>query len=223
MTADRYSATASRSDEVADGSVEARQSSLRQSTRWGGTDEVASETTSNDRSTRTPETVPPAPGTDRPGGDTSAERSRDATRVNAFPMRETVLARHYFQSDGAFAILEPYYDRRAYRFEIPRRAFRRIRSRLATHGYELDPVDEVADYAVVVRKYSDHPEAVFENSVVRFSNDDFNVFVMKDRAAVRDAVYGGAERLADAAVTVRFPTAHGTGPLTVRDLASDEG
>ena len=66
--------------------------------------------------------------------------------------------------------------------------------------------DEVADYAAVVCKYSRHPEMVREESVVKFSNDDFNVFVMPDESAVRDAVYGGATRLENAPVPVHLPT-----------------
>ncbi|PSP80100.1 hypothetical protein BRC81_02600 [Halobacteriales archaeon QS_1_68_20] len=158
-----------------------------------------------------------------PGREASGARTGDsgeATVVNAFPMEDAVLVSHYFESDEAFGVLREYYDKRAYRFEIPRQAFRRVRAELAGLGYELRPVDDVKRYAVAVRKYTDHPEVVFGDSVAEFSVDGYNVFVMTDAAAVDAAVAAGAVRLADAPVTVRFPTAHGTGPLTVRDVTA---
>lgn len=150
----------------------------------------------------------PGPG---PGG--------SAIEVNAFPIGEVVLVRHYFEREAAFGILREYYDPRSYRFEIPRGEFRRVATRLATHGYDLQPVEDVERFAVAVRKYSEHPDGIFEDSVVRFSADEYNVFVMRDDAGVRAAVDDGAARLSDAPVNVRVPTGHGTGPLTVRDVS----
>lgn len=155
-----------------------------------------------------------------PAGETTADTDDDARVVNAFPLDDVVLVRHYFDDGEAFAALRPYYDRRAYRFEIPRAEFRRVRATLAGHGYALEPVEDPGRYAVVVRKYRAHPECVFEEAVAEFSSDEHNVFVLADEAAVEAAVADGATRLADAPVTVRFPTAHGTGPLAVRDVAA---
>lgn len=154
--------------------------------------------------------------------DGTADPDEDAQVVNAFPLGEAVLVRQYFDDEAAFAALRPYYDRRAYRFEIPRAEFRRVRATLAGCGYVLEPVDDPAAYAVVLRKYRTHPECVFEAAVAEFSSDGYNVFVLADEAAVEAAVADGATRLADAPVTVRFPTAHGTGPLAVRDVAAPE-
>lgn len=155
------------------------------------------------------------------GADGPDDRGDEREVVNAFPVRDRVLVRHYFEG-GAYGVLEPYYDRRNYRFDVPRDEFRRVRAELDGHGYDLRLVEDLASFAVVVRKYRAHPETVFEDAVVEFANDDFNVFVLADRRAVGAAVEGGAERLADAPVTVRFPTAHGTGPLTVADLTAGE-
>lgn len=159
-----------------------------------------------------------APGTStRPGRKPAPGAS--TTEVNAFPVGDALLVRHYFERSAAFGILREYYDSRSYRFEIPRAEFRRVRTRLATHGYDLRPVEDVERFAVAVRKYSEHPEGIVEDSVVQFSAGEYNVFVMKDDAGVRAAVADGAVRLAEAPVTVRIPTGHGTGPLTVRDVS----
>ena len=189
MTADHHTATTRRNDEVAEASVgTGGPAGPRQATLADLADDGTYQTTLAGHST-----------VDDSG-------NGDRTPVNAFPMREVVLVRHYFDSEEAFSVLEPYYDRENYRFEIPRNEFRPVRDELLAHGYELELVGEIADYAVVVRKYSRHPETVREESVVKFSNDDFNVFVMPEELAVMDAVYGGAVRLVEAPVTVRFPT-----------------
>ena len=192
VTTDHHTATIRRNDEVAEASVgTGGPTGPRQATLADLADDGTYQTT--------------LAGHAR---DRSAGKSTDRTRINAFPMREVVLVSHYFESEAAFSVLEPYYDRGNYRFEIPREAFRAVRDELLAHGYDLELVGEIADYAVVVRKYSRHPETIREDSVVKFSNDDFNVFVMPDESAVKDAVYGGAVRLAEAPVTVRFPTRH---------------
>lgn len=153
------------------------------------------------------------------GPRTRANGPSVSNEVNAFPVGETVLVRHYFERDAAFGILREYYDPRASRFEIPRAAFRRVATRLEIHGYDLRLVEDVERFAVAVRKYSEHPEGIVEDSVARFSADGYNVFVLPDDAAVSAAVDDGAVRLADAPVTFRVPTRHGTGPLTVRDVS----
>jgi len=163
------------------------------------------------------------PAPDGPAGDVRPDPATDddPTEVNAFPMRDVLLVRHYFEGDGAFGVLEPYYDQRAYRFEVPQSELPAVQEGLAEFGYRLRVVDYLAPLAVVVRKYTRHPESVFEDAVAEFSNAEFNVFLLKDEAAVENAVRGGATRLVDAPVEVRFPAARGTGPLTVADMADD--
>lgn len=192
VTADHHTATTRRNDEVADARVGTGGSGPfgpRQATLADLADDGTYQTTLAGHSATA-------------GGSGDVDR----TAVNAFPMREVVLVRHYFESDAAFTVVEPYYDRGNYRFEIPREEFRAVRADLLTYGYELELVTEIVDYAVVVRKYSRHPEIVREDAVVKFSNDDFNVFVVPDESAVRDAVDGGAVRLENAPVEVQFPT-----------------
>lgn len=200
MPTDQHAAAAEH-EGVATPSVGGRQSSLGED--WGAAPDPAA--------TGDPADTDVAEDANRP----------DVETVNAFPLRDVVLVNHYFEGDGAFAALQPYYDQRAYRFEIPRGELPGLNHGLRAHGYELARVDALEPYAVVVRKYSHHPESVFSDAVAEFSNADFNVFVLKDAAAVATAVRSGATRLADAPVAVRFPTAHGTGPLTVDDLTAD--
>lgn len=208
MTTDHYSATTRETDEVATAPVGHRQSSL---TEAGGATGAA-----DDPRQTTLETHLEGVAFDDDG------ETDELERVNAFPMRDVLLVKHYFDGDDAFATLEPYYDQREYRFEIPQRDLHDVQVALEEHGYELEIVDYLEPYAVVVRKYSHHPESVFEDAVAEFSNADFNVFVLKGEAAVETAVRSGAQRLSEAPIEVRFPTAHGTGPLTVEDVTPDD-
>lgn len=211
MTPDHHSATAQRTDEVATAPVGHRQASLAE-VGDGGPGAAIIETDA--RQTTLGAHVEGLPRESDEGDD-------ELETVYAFPMRDVLLVKHYFEGAQAFAALEAYYNQREYRFEIPQRELRTVQQTLGEHGYELEIVDYLEPYAVVVRKYSHHPESVFEDAVAEFSNADFNVFVLKDEAAVETAVRSGAQRLSEAPVEVRFPTAHGTGPLTVSDVTPD--
>lgn len=145
--------------------------------------------------------------------------SRTINQVNAFPMGDIVLIRHYFESEGVFALLSPYYNEREFRFEVPRTEFESVREAASARGTELTPIEDATAFAVVVKKYREHPETVFSESVAQFSADGYNVFVMKNSEAVDTAVDEGAIHLSDVPITVRFPPGYRTGPLTVRDVS----
>jgi len=116
-------------------------------------------------------------------------------RVNAFPVDGRYLFKHYFEGDRVFARLREYYDAQGYRFEVPAGEFSDVQSFLADHGYGLIAVEAVPEFVVVVRKYTAHPDRIFQHSVVHGGRGDYNFFLLKDRAAVERAVDDGATRL----------------------------
>ncbi len=119
------------------------------------------------------------------------------TRINAFHVGEAYLFRHYFEDDDVFDALKRYYSSYDYRFEVPESRFGRVERVLDEHGYALAKVPDPEPYAVVKRKYTDHPDVLFKGSVFHRSLGQFNCFVMKDRATVEAAVEGGARRLSE--------------------------
>lgn len=126
------------------------------------------------------------------------QRRPDATeRVNAFPVADAYLFRHYFEGEVVFDRLRRYYQHDQYRFAVPTDEFDGTRRFLRDHGYELDPVPSVGEYAVVVRKYTAHPDNVFKASVLQRDRGNHTVFVLKDGEAVERAVAEGATRLGD--------------------------
>lgn len=125
-------------------------------------------------------------------------------RVNVFVVEDVHLFKHYFEGDEVFDELRRYYNNADYRFEVPADDFERIRRFLADRGYGLVVVEDLEPFAVVVRKYTAHPENIFKGSVLHRSVGDYNLFVMTDREAVAEAVEAGAVPLAEAPVESPF-------------------
>lgn len=122
-------------------------------------------------------------------------------RVNAFPVAEEYLFKHYFDEDPVFDALRDYYNEHEYRFEVPASMFEEIQTNLANYGYSLVVVEEIESFVVVKRKYSDHPRVLFRGSVLQRSTSDYNCFVMKDQDVVETAVEAGAQRLPETDVS----------------------
>lgn len=117
--------------------------------------------------------------------------------INAFLIDGVYLFKHYFDGDEVFSRLRTYYNNQQYRFEVPEEDFDTIWSFLADHGYGLVTVDAPEAFVVVVRKYTQHPENIFKESVMHRSIPDFNCFLMTSQDAVERATIAGATRLTD--------------------------
>ena len=115
--------------------------------------------------------------------------------VNVFLVDETYLFKHYFDGQEIFDRLRRYYNNQQYRFEVPPEAFEGLQEFLAEHGYGLVVVDPLEEFAVVVRKYTAHPEGIFKQSVIRRSVDGHNCFLLTDLDAVEQAIKQGAKSL----------------------------
>jgi hypothetical protein len=127
----------------------------------------------------------------------------DGERVNVFPIGDRYLFRHYFD-EAVFDLVRRYYDNREYRFEVPARRFDPLRVSLGDRGYDLSVVEAVPPYAVVVPKYSAHPENVFNAAVIQRETPEYNVFVLRDKRSVALTVKQGATRLVDTDLDVAF-------------------
>ena len=125
----------------------------------------------------------------------AAFRRAGDEQVNVFEIDETYLFKHYFDGEEVFDRLKRYYNNQQYRFEIPADAFEGLRSFLTEHGYGLVVIDAAEEFAVVVKKYTQHPENIFKASVIHRSVDGYNAFLMTDQAAVDRATREGAIRL----------------------------
>lgn len=113
--------------------------------------------------------------------------------VNAFLIDETVYFKHYFEGDAVFAELRTYYNNQQYRFEVPAGEFDAVATFVEPHGYELTRVESLPEFVVGVEQYTSHPENIFKSSVLQRQQAGYNWFVLKDKVAVEEAVYAGAE------------------------------
>ncbi|MFA1612177.1 hypothetical protein [Halobellus rubicundus] len=122
-------------------------------------------------------------------------RRANEERVNAFRVDDRYVFKHYFEQEAVFDRLRRYYNNHQYRFEVPPGEFDTLRSFLSNHGYALVVVEVPGEFVVAVRKYTEHPENIFKESVMQRSVPDYNCFLMTDQEAVEAAVRDGARRL----------------------------
>ena len=125
-------------------------------------------------------------------------------RINGFPIGGRVYFKHYFDDRDIFSELSSYYNSSEYRFELPMDALPEVRGFLDDEGYGLVVVSEPREFAVVKRKFTEHPDSIFRNSVVMRDTSDFHVFLMKDRDAVEQALINGASRLSSTDLDIEF-------------------
>ena len=122
-------------------------------------------------------------------------RRASRERINVFRVEGAYLFKHYVSED-AFAEVERYYEAYDYRFEVPPERFEFVREVLADHDYAPVVVEDPDPFAVVKRKYTNHPDVLFEDAVYQRSLGTFNCFVMKTRDAADRAVERGGRPLA---------------------------
>ena len=133
-----------------------------------------------------------------------AFRRASHERVNVFEVDGTYLFKHYFEGEDVFARLKQYYNNQHYRFEVPAEDFDGIRAFLDEHGCGLVVVTALEEFAVVVRKYTAHPENIFKASVLQRSVNDYNCFLLTEQTAVDQAVTQGATRLTETSLANPF-------------------
>ncbi len=121
----------------------------------------------------------------------SAFRRASAERINVFPVADEFWFKAYLE-DELFAELSRYYKEYDYRFEVPADRFEYVRSLLEENGYAPTVVENLEPFAVVKRKYTDHPTVLFRGSVFQEDLGRFNCFVMKDQDARERAIDAGA-------------------------------
>jgi len=134
--------------------------------------------------------------------------------VNAFPVREVLLFKHYFEGEAVFDRLKPYYNGSQYRFEVDVAKFDSVRRFLRDHGYDVSVVDRPERYWVVVRQYTAHPDDIFKQSVRQERAEGYNCFLLTDQDAVETAVSRGGTRLTSMPFSLSTGTLEKFGAVT---------
>lgn len=124
----------------------------------------------------------------------------DREQINVFVVNDTYVFKHYFDQDELFGQLEQYYNRDAYRFELPTEAaFETAATILDEFFYDLTLVDDIEPFCVVTQQGKDHSE-LMQSTVVKFDRGRHNIHLLQDQVSVDQAVERGAVPLEDAPV-----------------------
>jgi hypothetical protein len=115
-------------------------------------------------------------------------------RINVFKVGKLWVFKHFFSDNKElFMQLSDHYNRDKYRFE-----FRSVGERnqalklLERNGFDSYPVEDLAGYVVKLDKFSKYGP-VLKNSVAYKETQKERIFLMKDIAAVEEAIEFGAE------------------------------
>jgi hypothetical protein len=109
-------------------------------------------------------------------------------RINIFKVGKLWLFKHFFDDTDMFKALVDYYNHDQYRFE-----FKSIGGRnnalkiLEQNGFDYDIIEDFTGYVVKLPKFSKYAP-ILKNSVATKETATERIFLMKDLAAVEEAV-----------------------------------
>ena len=115
-------------------------------------------------------------------------------KINLFKIGRLWCFKHFFDDKEIFMELNEYYNQDKYRFELPTVGERnKIMKYLDRKGFELVLIEDPSEYTVtldVFKKYA----TILRNSIDNDVKDNLRIFVMKDMAAVEEAITAGAKK-----------------------------
>jgi hypothetical protein len=120
--------------------------------------------------------------------------------INVFKVGKLWLFKHFFEDKETFKALLDYYNEDQYRFE-----FKSIGARnnalkiLERNGFDYALVEDLRGYVVKLPKFAKYAQ-ILKNSVASKETANERIFLMKDLAAVEEAVGLGA-KIVDGEIT----------------------
>jgi hypothetical protein len=116
-------------------------------------------------------------------------------RINIFKIGKLWCFKHFFDDREIFGDMADYYHRETYRFELENVAERnKVIAYLEDKGFEPVPIEDTAEYTVKIDKFKKYAP-ILRDSVDSTESGKDRVFVMKDLAAVEEALTRGAEKV----------------------------
>jgi hypothetical protein len=101
--------------------------------------------------------------------------------------------KHYFDDRDTFMEFAEYYDKDKYRFVLKTLGDRnRAIKLLEIRGFVVVLVEDLRDYVVKLNKYCRYGP-ILKNSVAQIETQEWRIFLMKDQAAVKEALRLGAK------------------------------
>lgn len=101
--------------------------------------------------------------------------------------------KHFFEDEDLFKELADYYDKDGYRFVLRTPGERNlVQKLLERRGFEVVVAENSRGYVVKLSRHSRYA-AVLKSSLAQIETDEWRVFLMKDQAAVKEALRQGAK------------------------------
>jgi len=116
-------------------------------------------------------------------------------KINIFKIGKLWCFKHFFGEPEIFKELAEYYHRETYRFEFENVSERdKVIAYLEERGFEPVPIEDTAAYTVKIDRFKKYAP-ILKNSVHSEDRAKERIFVMKDLAAVEEAIAKGAQRV----------------------------
>jgi hypothetical protein len=114
-------------------------------------------------------------------------------RITVFKVGKLWLFKYFFDNRGLFEALLDHYNRDLYRFEFKSTGARNNALKLLERNdFDYDLVEDLKGYVVKLPKFAKYAQ-ILKNSVATKETATERLFLMKDLAAVEDAVRLGAQ------------------------------
>ncbi len=114
-------------------------------------------------------------------------------RINIFKTGGSWVFKHYFEDQQIFRDLAEYYDKNGYRFVLKTLGERNKALKiLERRGFEMVAIENAKGYVVKIGRYSRYAP-LLKNSVAHIETPEWRIFLMKDLAAVEEALRLGAK------------------------------
>jgi hypothetical protein len=114
-------------------------------------------------------------------------------RITIFKVGKLWLFKHFFEDKELFKALLDYYNQDQYRFEFKSTGARNNALKLLErNGFGYDLVEDLKGYVVKLPKFAKYAQ-ILKNSVATKETATERIFLIKDLAAVEEAVSLGAQ------------------------------
>jgi len=114
-------------------------------------------------------------------------------RINLFKAGNRWIFKYYFEDQEIFRELAEYYDKNGYRFVFKTLGERNKALKiLERKGFEIALIENARGYVVKLGRYSRYAP-LLKNSVAHIETPEWRIFLMKDLAAVEEALRLGAK------------------------------
>ena len=116
-------------------------------------------------------------------------------RITVFKVGKLWLFKYFFDNRELFEALVDRYNKNLYRFEFKSTGARNNALKLLErNGFDYDLVEDLKGYVVRLPKFAKYAQ-ILKNSVASKETATERIFLMKDLAAVEEAMGLGAEKM----------------------------